>query len=345
MADISKISVNNNTYDIKDAFARNAIANMHSFEVHISTQASDTPAGITWYKGETLITGTLIASSSTSNNIYFVTKTSNTGKQYYEEYITVVNGSTYSWEKFGDTETIIDNLGSLAYKNNASGTFTPSGSVSQPTFNGSTSTVTVTGTPSGSIGISTGTGIANYTPSGSVSKPSFTGTAGSVSVSGTPAGSIGTGSGTANYTPSGSVSAPTITVTPNTTSVYSITDVGTAPSWSAGVSNETLSFTWSAGSQPSRESKTVATGIKSATASTPNFTGTGVQLTFSGDSMTSTGTFTPSGSVSQPSFTGTGVELKGSFSGNALTSSGSFTPSGTVTKPTFTGTQGNVTVS
>jgi hypothetical protein len=50
--------------------------------------------------------------------------------------------------------------------------------------------------------------------------------------------------------------------------------------------------------------------------------------------MTSTGTFTPSGSCSAPTFTGSEAEV--SVSG---------TPSGTVSQPTFSGTQGSVVVS
>lgn len=122
----------------------------------------------------------------------------------------------------------------------------------------------------------------NHTPSGSVSQPSFTGTEATISSS---------------YTPAGTVSAPTITVTPNTTTVNSITAVGSLPNWTASVADETLTIGWSAGTLPTKGSNTtVATGIKSATASQP---------TFSGTAGTATASYTPSGTVSKPTFSGT----------------------------------------
>ncbi|MBR1736534.1 MAG: hypothetical protein IJ736_05905, partial [Firmicutes bacterium] len=50
----------------------------------------------------------------------------------------------------GDTPTPSD-LGSLAYKDSASGDYTPQGDISQPTFTGSQATITVSGTPTGNI--------------------------------------------------------------------------------------------------------------------------------------------------------------------------------------------------
>ena len=226
--------------------------------------------------------------------------------------------------------------------------YTPEGTVSAPTFTGASKNVSVSGTPNGSVTIGTGTGTANYTPAGTVSQPSFTGTSGSVSVSGKPTGSVTISkatSGTANYTPAGTVSTPTITVTPNTTTVNSITAVGTLPSWTATVESENLTFGWSAGTLPTKGvNTTVATGIKSATSTQPTFTGTGARLeaSFSGNTNTFTGTFTPEGTVSAPSFNGTAVQLTGSFTGSNTTMTGSYKPEGTVSAPTFTGTGTNL---
>lgn len=97
-------------------------------------------------------------------------------------------------------------------------------------------------------------------------------------------------SATGSYTPAGTVSAPTVTVTPNTTSVKPFGSAGTLPSctlpeMTATVSGETLTLGWtagtfSAGTLPSAgNSVTVATGIKSASASTPTFTGTSGTVT------------------------------------------------------------------
>lgn len=81
-------------------------------------------------------------------------------------------------------------------------------------------------------------------------------------------------SASASYTPAGSVSAPTVSVSVNTVSVTPITDVGESPSFTASVSNEVLTLGFSAGALPTKGTAvTVATGIKSASASEPKFTG------------------------------------------------------------------------
>ena len=291
-------------------------------------------------------------------------------------------------------------------------TFTPAGSVSQPTFTGTQGSISLTGsttgvavsdisyTPAGNISQAS-SGTATYTPAGTVSAPTFTGTAGNVSVSGTPNGSVAVTTADAssgeNYTPKGTISAPTFTgsattstgtykpkgsisvtptVTLNTTTVNSITEVGTLPSLTMTVDdNETLTWTWSAGTLPTKGGNTtVATTVKSATATgsftgteetisvsgtpsgsvtAPTFTGqkTKITATFTGSASSATGSFTPAGSVSQPSFTGTGARLV--FTGTAATLkhtvtqgsvsvSGNFTPAGTVSKPTFTGTEASL---
>lgn len=339
MADISRITLpSGTTYDIKDAVARQMISGGVSFI--ISTNASTTPQGITWNDSGTVVTGTLVASGDTAGKFYLVPETTQGDHDIYAEYVTVENGGTYSWEKVGTTDVDLSNLGDLAYKDSASGNYTPAGTVSQPTFTGTAMT-------------STGT----FTPDGTVSKPTFTGSAGSVAVTGTPAGTITVGTGSANYTPGGTVSAPTVTVTPESSSGYvanSTTGGGTVtagtaasatmPVLTTSVADETLTLSWTAGSftankptavtLPSFTSKNIVTGIASASASQPSFTGTGVDLEFNGTTMSSSGSFTPAGTVSQPTFTG---------SSGSVSVSG--TPEGTVSQPTFTGTQKAVSVS
>lgn len=128
MPEISKITLpSGNTYDIKDATARSAIANIHTFNYLVCTEASNTPYGVKWDNGGTTITGTLAASADTMYKIYLVPE-SNAPGDYYDEYITVnPSGSTYNWEKFGSTQIDIDNLGDLAYKDEATGSYTPEG--------------------------------------------------------------------------------------------------------------------------------------------------------------------------------------------------------------------------
>lgn len=299
MAEISKITLpSGSTYDIKDAVAREAIASVFSYQ--LAKDAGTTPKNIVWKNASgTTITGTLVASASTKGTFYLVPSTSSKegDSDIYDEYITVDDGAstpTYSWEKLGNTQLDIGDLGALAYKDSASVSYTPQGSVSQPTFSGSATTST-----------------GKFTPSGSVT--------------------IGTGTGTANYTPSGSLSGGAISVTPSTVTKYVASSASaggsvtagkaascTLPTLSTSVSNETLTLSWSAGSftantptavtMPSFSSQTIATGISSASISTqPSFTGTGVRLTgsFSGSEGDVSVSGTPSGTVSKPTFTGT----------------------------------------
>lgn len=87
-------------------------------------------------------------------------------------------------------------------------------------------------------------------------------------------------SASASYTPEGSVSAPTVSVAVNTASVTPISGVGTLPSFTATVADEVLTLGFSAGSLPTKGTAvTVATGVKSASASTPTFTGKSATIT------------------------------------------------------------------
>ena len=299
MPDISKIQLpgSNNVQNIKDATARQAIANIHTFDYTVCTNAADTPYGVQWSSGGTTITGTLAAASGTMYKIYLVPQDNDTG-DYYDEYITVnPSGSTYSWEKFGSTQIDLSTLGALAYKDSASGSFTPNGSVSQPTFSGSSMTSTGSFTPSGSVTVSTDT-TANQT-----------------------ATVAPVDSGEATYTPAGSVGAPTISISSagSTDTVYSITDVGTLPALTTSVADETLTISFSQGTLPTKGSaQTVKTGDASYTATAPSFSGTGVRLvtgnitvpstytaSFSGTAGSVSVSGTPEGTVSQPSFNGT----------------------------------------
>ena len=91
-------------------------------------------------------------------------------------------------------------------------------------------------------------------------------------------------SASGSFTPSGSVSAPTISVNQagSTTTVNSITNVGTLPSFGATVSGEVLTLSWSAGTLPTKGSDTtVKTGDASYSASTPSFTGSAGTVTVS----------------------------------------------------------------
>ena len=263
MADISKITLTSgSTYNIKDSVARESISALSGALTYLGT----TTTAITDGSSTSPIT---IGDSSVTPKAGSVV--------IYGNSEFVWSDSESKWREFGSTGS----LKGLAFKDSASGDFTPAGNISQPSFTGTKATIAVKTTASGSVAISKGTG-------------------------------------TANYTPEGTVAAPTITVTANTTSVKPFGSAGTLPSctlpsMSATVANETLTLGWTAGSfsagtLPSAGTAvTVATGIKSATSTAPKFTGTGAELkaTFTGTEQTTNVSYTPAGTVSKPTFTGT----------------------------------------
>lgn len=332
---ISSITLpNGTTYDIKDAYARE----------QLETIIGDLTGGM-HYLGTTTTT---LADGVTTNPITIdnenvTAKAGDIAINGNKEYIwsDISNG----WREFGD----LGSLRALAFKDSATGTVTPAGTVSQPTFTGTEDTLslnytpegtvsqaTFTGTqgniaadftPAGNVTVALGNGNANYTPAGSVAKPTFTGTQGTVVIEG--------GVGTATYTPEGTITAPEVVVTPTETTINSIATVGTLPELVTSVNGETLTIGLNQGTLPTKGADTtVLTGATAALAAAPVFTGTGTRLS---------GSFTPAGDVSKPDFTGTGVELTATFAGTAGTATGTFTPSGTINEQTFTGTAGNAT--
>lgn len=122
MAEISKITLpSGNTYDIKDAVARQAIAGGISYIVAWNGASTpvvaNIPAGVTVTYNGTSYTGTLAASSAQAGAFYLVSS-SNTANNKYSEYVAADIGGTKTWEKLGDTEMDLSNLGDLAYKDN-----------------------------------------------------------------------------------------------------------------------------------------------------------------------------------------------------------------------------------
>lgn len=191
---ISKVTIPQGTFYIKDAEARDLIAAISGqIQFHLSTNAATTPAGVTWDNGGTLVTGTLAAATNEgtagepawvpTTGYYLVPQTNASGQDYYSEYIVVDTGSatstgTYAWEKIGDTEIDFSSLGALAYKDSV-------------TLNKSTDKVlgkdTTFSISGGSVTFSNGTSdtfVKSYP--GSTQKletTSITGTNGTVSVS------------------------------------------------------------------------------------------------------------------------------------------------------------------
>ena len=125
MADISSITIPSGTYNFKDTVARNAAA------------------GGIQLKGTTT---TALTDESTTNPITINGEPYTAVNQdavFYGSKEFVFDG-TY-WHEFGD----MTGLGSLATQNSASGSYTPAGTVSQPSFTGSSTTLTGSFTPEG----------------------------------------------------------------------------------------------------------------------------------------------------------------------------------------------------
>jgi len=107
MAEISKITLpSGNTYDIKDATARQMISGGVSFIV--AWDGTGTPAASNIPKGVVAggVTGTLEAANAQAGAFYLVKSASTPSSEtldIYDEYV-VVGSTTKSWEKIGDTQ-------------------------------------------------------------------------------------------------------------------------------------------------------------------------------------------------------------------------------------------------
>ena len=338
MPNIKQITLpSGNTYDIVDAGARELIAELQQYTDYL---------GVT----TTPLTDGASTNPITIDGQSVTAKKGNIANYQSKEFI--YNGSV--WQEFGD----LSGLGALAYKDSASGSYTPSGTVSKPTFTGDQSTVTITATNNAS---------GNYTPTGSISKPTFTGDALTSTGNYTPAGSVTitanqnktatvspAASGANTYTPAGVCSGTAVTL--NTTSIKGMTSQGTLPTWdpttifpvfTVNAVTEVLTISnsnFNAGTLPGiGTATTVATGVNQIT--DPTFSGNGVRLVtgniavpnalqFGGTEATLSVSGTPTGNVSKPTFSGTKVQIEGTV-----------TPTGNVSQPTFSGNAATITVS
>ena len=240
------------------------------------------------------------------------------------------------------------------------GRFTPSGSISQPTFSGSSMTSTGSYTPAGSVSLSNtnktatvapaGSGEATYTPAGSVSQPTFNGASLTSTGKFTPEGTVTTNttenktatvsaasSGTATYTPAGTVTQPTISVSTagatttikNPTSKTVVTDMAVAEPSSTTATGELVYF--SVANETLTLKKFVETTGASITTENKTVKTGDAAYTATGAAFSGTGVRLVTGNIPVPktlSFTGT--------ENQAVSVSG--TPSGTVSQPTFSGT-------
>ena len=348
---ISKLTIGEKTYYLKDAEARALLATLGT------AAQKDVAAGVS-AEEQGLVTGAQVqaAIAGISGSMHFrgvVASFDDITNPAAGDVIIigvkeyVYGGEPAAWHELGDesiyalktvtigTQNLSANinldtlahdmgLGKLAKKDSATGT------VAGQTISG----LKAKGNTAGSIAVElTQTSTAatltksDYTPSGNV--------AGTVVANGTVSIAKDAENGTQI---SGSVSAPTVTVTPSTDTIKKVTSVGTLPtkaadtftpngddiftqgskaSWSANVdeASETLSFSFTANDLPTftqgakasytegtfnagtlpelaAAGTTVVTGITSATASAPVFTGDKFAASFTGASADITATFT-----------------------------------------------------
>lgn len=113
MADLWKVTLpSGNTYELKDKYARELITQLMNFDRYLgvtTTQLSD---------GDTTNPITISGESVTAEAGDVVTLSSDSSEMIFN--------SLGKWQSFGT----LSGLGTLAYKNSASGTYTPAGSVS-----------------------------------------------------------------------------------------------------------------------------------------------------------------------------------------------------------------------
>ena len=132
MPNIKKITLpSGTTYDIVDQGARDLIDELQNYTDYIG------------------VTTTALTDGATTNPITINSKTVTAKKGNIANYGAkefIWNGS--AWQEFGD----MSGLGALAYKDSATGSYKPEGSVSQPTFTGKSMTSTGKFTPAGTVG-------------------------------------------------------------------------------------------------------------------------------------------------------------------------------------------------
>ena len=238
MADISKITLpSGNSYDIKDAVARQAIAGGVSFIVAWNGSSTpvvgNIPAGVVVTYNGTDYTGTLAANSSQAGAFYLV-HSSSTTNDVYDEYVAVGTTGSKTWERLGSSTIDLSDLGALAYKD---------------TVTASSSAVTFSGGTTDKVLGSDATFTTTVTPTTTNIK---------ATASGTAVGADGTDTFVKSY--------PGATSKLAATSIPNVTAAGSASTWAfsmgTGDDSETLIISGSNSTAP-----TLGTAITAATGS------------------------------------------------------------------------------
>lgn len=356
MADISKITLpSGTTYNLKDSYARELIEELENYTDYLGVTTTQLVDGVTTNPVIT-IGGESVTAKKGNIAIY--------GNKEF-----IYSGTV--WQEFGDMSA----LGALAYKDSVSASYKPAGTVSKPTFTGSSSDVTITATTNTN---------GNYTPAGTVSKPTFTGSSSTFTGKFTPEGSVTVStnatanktapvtpasSGTVTYTPGGTVSQPTFTGSATTSSgkftpagSVALTNsnktttvaptTGTATYTPAGsVSAPTISV-GTAGSTTTIKNPTSVTVAKTVVAAAPGATAPANNLTYY-SVVDETLSLYQLGYTTGASITTSNVTVKNgdatyTASQPEFTGTGVRLVTGNIAVPTsaaFTGTEGDVSVS
>ena len=257
MPDIDKIQLpSGNVYNIKDSVARQAIAGGMSKIIAWNGTSTPVvagiPAGVVVTYNGTNYTGTLAAADADVTGFYFVySSTQEDSHDIYDEYTVVGSGSSKAWEKIGDTQLDLSDLGALAYKDNVTA---------------SSSAVTFSGGTTDKVLGSDATFTTTVTPTTTNIKATASGTAVSAS---------GTDTFVKSYP--GATSKLATTTVPNVTgntdvTIPNVTSAGSASSWSfamgTGADAETLIISGANGSAPTLGTALSASKVTLGTAKT-----------------------------------------------------------------------------
>lgn len=314
MANISKITLpNGSTYDIKDTTARNQVTAeataRQNADTTLTNQINTLKSNLTGamhYAGVTttpIRDGISVDASNTTdksitiNNTTYVPKPGDVVIYENKEFVyweTTSGEGTIKvtkghWNEFGSTGS----LKALAFKDSASGTTTPTGTVSKPTFTGTEGTVTIVVDKQTFSNCYTNELISNVSKYDTVNNKwgdVYASTENDVS---------------AVVKPTTHVSGGNVALTKRSLNSSFVSSVGTLPTFSASVANETLSFNFNTGTLPKADTVSVLSDVNSTytnpTVEVSPFSITGKIGT---SDMTITGKFTPQGTISQPTFTG-----------------------------------------
>ncbi len=320
MAEISKITLpSGNTYDIKDATAREMISGGVSFVIAWDGTSAPTvaniPAGVVVKYNGTNYTGTLTADSAEAGAFYLVKSSTTPSAEtldIYDEYVPVGVTGSKTWEKIGDTQLNLTDVVtdvSLSKQTDVvlgEGTTFTNGT-SAVTFSGGTTdnvlgeaTTFTNGTSSVSFGTHpTDEVLGSGTTFTTTVTPTTTNIKATASGGGTAWNSKDTVSVVTGYAnPSTDTFVKSVTAETNknlvTTTVPNVTDAGSASTWNfamgSGNNAETLIISGANSTAPTLgTAKTVATGA-TATNGTGDAVVTGVTVGDSASAITALGT-------------------------------------------------------